>query len=167
MVRAMALDIGNGLAVDEWTLKTVVLDAEAVKRELVDSDNPADRVVAALAMNDVRLAAAELASITDEGFWTSALTAELARAECRYAEAISIYRRLLDDPQLTGTRRATAMQHMGKTLWWSGEPQEALDILIRARDLRRKLGSPADLIRSSEMAVDRVASALSDRDVQQ
>lgn len=159
----MVIDIGHGLAIDEATLQTVVIDAEIVQRDLVESSDPADRVVAALAMNDVQLAAGELASMTDAGFRRSALTAELAQAERRYDDAISIYRRLLDNPQLTDARRATALQHLGKALWRSGASEEALGFLTRARDLRLDLGSPADQIRSSELAVDRAREELSDR----
>ncbi|NYJ76071.1 tetratricopeptide repeat protein [Allobranchiibius huperziae] len=150
----MVIDIGQGLGIDEDTLTTVVIDARVVRRELVGSSDPADRVVAALAMGDVPLAASLLHSMDDDrGFRATALRAELAQAQGKHADAVRIYSGLLRDDTLSDIRRATALQHLGKAQLRAGHVHGARRSLRAALDLRRRIGAPPDQIRSSELAL--------------
>lgn len=63
----------------------------------MQSEDPADRAVAALAMGNTTLAAAQLSAVESPGFRITALGAELAQAERRYADAIAIYELMLHD----------------------------------------------------------------------
>ena len=112
----MAIDIGQGLGVNKKAPDMVVVDQQVMHRDLLELDNPADRVVAALVMGDTARATVELGSSGQLGFQGSVLTAELAQAEGRYADAVVMYAAILGGPALSDPRRAVAMQHLGKTL---------------------------------------------------
>ncbi|MBO1753956.1 tetratricopeptide repeat protein [Allobranchiibius sp. CTAmp26] len=152
----MVIDIGQGLGIDEETLTTVVIDAHVVRRELIESSDPADRIVAALAMGQASLAASMLDSLEDRGFRATALRAELAQVQGRYVDATRIYTELLRDSELSDGRRAMALQHLGKAQLRSGHTQGAAASLSAALDLRRAIGAPPDQIRSSEVALAHV-----------
>lgn len=165
----VVIDIGQGLGIDEDTLATVVLDVDVVRRELEQSEDPADRVVAALATGDTARAATELSAIESPGFRITALHAELAQAEGRYADAIATYELMLaelqpdapvphgpsrHDSDRRDARRATVLQHLGKAQWRAGDGAAAVRHLQAALQLRRTIGAPRDQLQSSQLALD-------------
>lgn len=96
----------------------------------------------------------ELLDANPDHWRLHALLADAWRDQGRTDEAEAVFRRLLLD-DAPGPRRATLLQHLGKTLFTAGRVAEAAACFRDALSLRRREGAPPDLIASSQLAVER------------
>lgn len=161
---ARVLDTGHGTGIDTRTLLGVIHDDDAFDSWCAQSGDPVLPVVGALfrghpdsaqqALDDAIGAATE-----SSRFRLRALQADIHRDQANFDEAEAIYRQLLLEEKGT-RRRAVLLQHLGKTYFVAGKYPSAHDCFTQALRLREATDTPADQLRSSQLALARAAEKL-------
>ncbi|GAB2520328.1 hypothetical protein GCM10027064_17330 [Microbacterium petrolearium] len=149
----------TGWHIDPDTLLPVIDDL-AVFRE-AHADDPAREALVSLWSGDPAEAERRIrADVADAGSRRArALLADCAGDQGRHADAIRMYDGLV--AETVGTPQEAVMrQHLGKAHFVAGDLAAALREFTLALELRKRAGAPAELIGSSQLAVDRAAELL-------
>ncbi len=146
----------------EWDerLRERAADVDAVERGLAMGLTYVAHAYYLLGRYDEAIAALTKARDVSPG---PAATIRLAEAHRGAGELAEAERLLRDVLPTAGPREHYALQHLGKTLVDAGRPGEAVALLERALEQRRELGD-AELVASTELALERARAVGSDRD---
>ncbi|WP_223402032.1 GNAT family N-acetyltransferase [Occultella gossypii] len=112
---------------------------------------------------DRALPHAEMLLATNDTPRHRALVADVLRDLGRHDEAVARYQELVAQAGV-GPRQAVMVQHLGKALFAAGRIGDAAGAFRRALELRQAAGADAELIASSQYALDRTSALLHRRD---